>query len=85
MLMAFERREDDVFDIENLTMNSIVIRSKVRTPQVYRVVDKLLADGFLESRTSHSGMLYRRTDDNAPVATAAEIRQQKDDTPERSG
>ncbi|UYE95894.1 hypothetical protein KNLIENLN_00082 [Sinorhizobium phage NV1.1.1] len=62
VLRAFDQGPDDPWKIDSIMMNDISFRSKVWSPQVYRVVDKLLRDGLLSDRPTHDGMRYSRTE-----------------------
>lgn len=63
ILAVFDPRpEDGSIRPHKLLMYQVKMRSKVRGPQVYRAVDKLIRDGLLASSISHDGLLYSRTE-----------------------
>lgn len=62
VLLAFDGRPTDRFTIEYLRHNDIQIRVPIRNVVLYRVIDKLVKDGFLDSRVSHSGEMFYRTE-----------------------
>lgn len=70
VLRAFDQRPDDKFKVDSLMMNDVSFRSKVWSPQVYRVVGKLLRDGLISDRATHDGMRYSRTEAGAAIAKA---------------
>ncbi|QWY83217.1 hypothetical protein [Rhizobium phage RHph_X2_25] len=61
VLRAFDKGPEDKWEINSLLMNDVSFRSKVWSPQVYRVIDKLLRDGLLTDIPTHDGMRYSRT------------------------
>jgi hypothetical protein len=71
VLMAFERRPDDDFSFESMKFNRIQIRTGLRSVNVYRVVEKLEADGFLSSKYSFDGMNWYRTEAGKAVVKSA--------------
>jgi hypothetical protein len=59
VLYAFKRKGDEKSAPDILSMNQIRVRSQVRTPALYRVVDKLIADGYLLAKPNHDTTYYR--------------------------
>ena len=62
VLMAFNRRPDDDFEFKSLKIWQIQMRSGARSVNVYRVVEKLEADGFLSSKFGSDGRYWSRTE-----------------------
>lgn len=62
ILRTFEKRPTDPFDINILKYEQMLIRSRLRSVNLYRSVDKLKTDGFLNMEFTHSGRLFSLTD-----------------------
>lgn len=62
VLKAFDQQEDDVFVVEMLGENQILLRSKVKKRYIYDVVRKLVKNGMMIGKTDNSNVFYMRTE-----------------------
>lgn len=62
ILRAFQSRETDQFPITGLRVDGIQLRTSMRSVNVYRSTEKLLADGYLSRRLDSNGYFYQMTD-----------------------
>ncbi|MGG7534664.1 hypothetical protein [Rhizobium sp. 12,4] len=62
VLSAFIRRPDDDFEAKSFKMWQIQNRSGLRSVNIYRVVEKLEAEGFLSSNYGIDGNWWSLTE-----------------------
>lgn len=62
VLSSFLRRPEDEFEAKSFKLWQIQNRSGLRSVNIYRVLEKLEADGFLSSEYGHGGTWWSLTD-----------------------
>lgn len=62
VLLSFKMRPTDQFETNQMLLRHIHVRSGLRSVNVYRTVEKLEEDGYLQSKYGFDGYWWSLTD-----------------------